>query len=209
MQSLREICNRYTKWKPFEDYILRIETYRETDGVVVLENCKALVDGVCKTILDDLSEAYEGTESTQVLVSKACNKMNCLPNTGDLARSFVTVAQRLAEFRNAFCNTAHGQSVYKLDESKKKVIGATVVFMINSVEQLVIFLITVYQDEYPQHIQQNLRYEDNPAFNKEFDSDAGPDPIPIGIYGPYNPSELLFYIEEKAYRNELDAWTDK
>jgi hypothetical protein len=205
MQSLREICNQYTKWKPIEDYILRIEGYSETDGISVLENCKAMVESICKTILHDLGEECGTADSIQSLVSKACNKMKCLPNTGDLARSFITVAQRLGEFRNAFGTVGHGQSVYQLEESKKKVIGASVAFMISTVEQLAIFLITVYQEEYPQHIQRNLRYEDNTELNAALDE--GADPVQIGAYGPYKPSEVLFYIDEDAYKTELSSRT--
>jgi hypothetical protein len=64
-----------------------------------------------------------------------------------------------------------------------------------------LYLIAIYQDEYPQHIQQRIRYEDNPDFNAEFDELN--EIIEIGQYGPYSPSEVLFYIDENAYKTEL------
>lgn len=201
MEALKEICQQYGKWRPLEDYILRIDSYKDTDGSLVLENCKALIESVCKTILDDLKEPYGSAETIQVLVSKACAKMACLPQTGDLARSFMTVAQRLGEFRNAFSTVGHGQSVHKLEENKNKIIGASVIFLVNSIEQLAIFLIAVYQEEYPQHIQSQLRYEDNNKFNEDFDEQI--EMIEIGKYGPYSPSEILYYIDETAYKSEL------
>lgn len=207
MQALKEICIQYRKWKPLEDYILRIETYKDNNGSLVIENSKALIEGICKTILDDLGEAYSASESIQGLVSKACNKMSCLPNTGDLARSFFTVAQRLGEFRNAFVSVGHGQSVYKLEENKSKAVGASINFMINSIEQLAIFLITVYQDEYPRYVKSQLRYEDNSEFNTDFDEQI--EIIEIGQYGPYSPSEVLFYVDKSAYRTELENFNQK
>lgn len=201
MQSLRELCQQYSKWKPLEDYISRVDTYKNSDGVLVLENCKAMVESICKTILDDLGEPYSTAETIQALVSKTCNKMSCLPSTGDLARSFVTVAQRLGEFRNAFSVVGHGQPVRLLEENKKKIIGASVSFMIVSIEQLAIFLVTVYQEEYPQRSAPQLRYEDNKDFNIGFDEEL--ETVQIGVYGPYSPSEVLFYVDEDAYRTEL------
>lgn len=202
MQTLKELCQQYSKWKPLEDYILRVETYKDTDGILVLENCKAMIESVCKTILDDLQEPHTATDSIQSLISKTCSKMSCLPHTGDLARSFITVAQRLGEFRNAFSVVGHGQPVHLLEENKKKIIGASVAFMINSIEQLAVFLVTVYQEEYPKQVQLELKYIDNPKFNESFDETIE-EPISIGQYGPYRPSEVLFYIDQEAYKTEL------
>ncbi len=201
MQSLRGLCQQYSKWKPLEDYILRIEAYKDSEGVLVLENCKAMIESVCKTILDDLAEPYSTSESIQALIYKTCNKMSCLPNTGELARSFITVAQRLGEFRNTFASIGHGQPVHLLEENKEKIIGASVSFLINSIEQLAIFLVIVYQEEYPQQIQAEIRYIDNTDFNEEFDDSL--EPIQIGQYGPYSPSEVLFSVDLDAYKTEL------
>lgn len=201
MQALRELCQQYSKWKPLEDYILRIETYKDSDGVFVLENCKAMIESICKTILDDLKESYTAADTIQSLISRTCSKMSCLPHTSDLARSFITVAQRLGEFRNAFTSVGHGQPMHLLEENKKRIIGASVNFMINSVEQLAIFLVTIYQEEYPLKVQTELRYIDNQDFNAEFDESL--EPMQIGQYGPYSPSEVLFEIDIDAYRTEL------
>lgn len=201
MELLRNICDSYIKWKPLEEYILRIETYQASDGVVVLENCKSLIESICKTILEDLEEMPSATESLQSLVSKTCDKMECLPNATNLVRSFVTVAQRLGEFRNDFAVVGHGVSVYQLEERRNKITKASTDFMISTVEQLAVFLITVYHEEYPSQKQEKNRYEDNPDFNQQFDEEI--DPIQIGVYGPYSPSEVLFNIDLDAYRTEL------
>lgn len=198
-----EISSQHSKWGPLEGYISRIETYRDKDGVLVLENCKALVESICKTILEDLGESIAVGENLNNLVSKTCNKLACLPNTGELARSFVTVANKLGEFRNSFSEIGHGRSVYQLEENRKKVTLATTQFMIATIEQLAVFLITVYQEEYPQHIQKQLRYEDNQGFNERFDEENNL--VQIGDYGPYSPSEVLFLIEKNAY---ITALTD-
>jgi hypothetical protein len=179
MQLLHEICRQYSKWNPLEEYLLRIETYQGSDGALVLENCKSLIESIC-------------------------DKMGCLSNSRDLAKSFVTVAQRLGEFRNQFAVIGHGASVYQLEEHRNKVTKAATDFMISTVEQLAVFLITVYQEEYPLQKQPIIRYEDNPDFNREFDEEN--EPLQIGFYGPYSPSELLFNIDIDAYRTALSDY---
>jgi len=201
MQLLREICQQHSKWNPLEEYLLRIETYLGSDGALVLENCKSLIESICRTILEDLKDLPSSAESFQGLITKTCNKMGCLSNARDLVRSFATVAQRLGEFRNQFAVIGHGASVYQLEEHRNKVTKAATDFMISTVEQLAVFLITVYQEEYPLQKQPNIRYEDNPEFNREFDEEI--EPIQIGFYGPYSPSELLFNIDIDAYRTAL------
>lgn len=205
MDILKEICSSYGKWNPLEEYILRIETYRQTNGPVVLENCKALVETICKTILVDLGEPLINNEKTHILISKACNKMRCLPNTGDLARSFITVAQKLGEFRNNFAVIAHGVTVYQIEERRNKITRAATDFMISTVEQLAVFLITVYHEEYPILTQRAVRYEDNSEFNEKYDEEI--ESIQIGGYGPYSPSEVLFNIDIDAYKTELSNYT--
>ena len=115
--------------------------------------------------------------------------------------AFTNTAQRIAEFRNEYTETGHGQSVYRVDENRKKVSTATISFLIAIIEQTALYLITVYQDEYPKHIQTTLRYEDNNDFNAKFDEQN--ESIEIGQYGPYRSSEVLFYIDNIAYKTEL------
>lgn len=202
MNELKKICSNYSKWKPLEDYILRIESYKNNDGVLVLENCKALIESVCKTILHDLGETLSNNENIQKLVSMTCNKLSCLKNAEDLARSFVTVANNLGTFRNSYSSVGHGQSVYKLEEDKNVISLASTHFMLSTIEQLSVYIITVYQDEFPQ-LERNkiIRYEDHQEFNKNFDEQF--EPIAVGVYGPYSPSEVLFNIDHDAYRTEL------
>ncbi len=201
MEILKEICNSFAKWKPLEETILRIETYRNSDGALVLESCKSLIETICKTILEDLKEIPSATETLQSLVSKTCDKMGCLANTTDLVRSFVTVANRLGEFRNKFAAVSHGASVYQLEERQNKITKASTDFMISTIEQLAVFLITVYHEEYPSQKQEKIRHEDNPDFNQQFDEEI--EPIQVGVYGPYSPSEVLFNIDVDAYKTEL------
>lgn len=201
MQALKEICQQYSKWKPLEDYILRIETY-SNNGPLVADNCKCIIELVCKTILEDIGLPKDQHKTKlHELTKQTVEKLGCINKSPDLISAFTNTAQKIAEFRNEYTETGHGQSVYAVDENRKKVTTATISFLIAIIEQTALYLITVYQDEYPQYIQTSLRYEDSPEFNSEFDEEN--EQIEIGQYGPYSPSEILFYIDNVAYKTEL------
>lgn len=201
MQALLEMCQQYGKWKPLEDYILRIKAYPD-NGPLVSDNCKCIVESVCKTILEDLGISAENHEKyLHLLAKQTVEKLCCINKMPDLVSAFTNTVQKIAEFRNEYTETGHGQSVYVVDENRKKVSAATIVFLVATIEQIALYLITVYQEEYPQYIQSSLRYEDNHDFNIEFDEQN--EPIEIGQYGGYSPSEVLFYIDNVAYKTEL------
>lgn len=201
MQALKELCNQYSKWKSLEDYILRIETYSD-NGPLIADNCKCLVESICKTILEDLGISKEEHKiKLHELAKQTVEMLGCINKSAELISAFTNITQKIAEFRNEFTEIGHGQSVYAIDENRKKVTAATIVFFVSIIEQVALYLITVYQDEYPKHIQYKLRYEDESEFNNQFDNQN--EVIEIGQYGPYSPSEVLFYIDESAYKSEL------
>jgi hypothetical protein len=201
MQVLKEICHQHSKWKPLEDYILRVEAYPD-NGPLIADNCKCIIESICKTILEDLGiTADQHEHKLHLLAKQTVGKLGGINKVPDLIAAFTNTAQRISEFRNEYTETGHGQSVYVVDENRKKVTAATIFFLVSIIEQTAIYLITIYQDEYPQHIQFQLRYEDSPEFNQGFDEQN--DVIEIGQYGPYSPSEVLFYIDEGAYKTEL------
>ena len=205
MQALKDICHQYSKWKPLEEYIARIDAY-PTNGPLIADNCKCIVESICKTILEDLGvPKSEHKRHLHDLTKQTVEKLGCIKKSPDLISAFTNTALKIGEFRNEYTETGHGQSVYVVDENRKKITAVTISFLIAIIEQTALYLIAIYQDEYPQHIQQRIRYEDNPDFNTEFDELN--EIIEIGQYGPYSPSEVLFYIDENAYKTELAGFS--
>jgi hypothetical protein len=201
MQTLKEICNQYSKWKPLEDYILRIEAYTD-NGPLIADNCKCIIESICKTILEDLGiPKAQHEQQLHLLTKQTVEKLGCINKSPSLISAFTNTAQKIAEFRNEYTETGHGQSVYVVEENRKKITAVTISFLIAIIEQTALYFIRVYQDEYPQYIQSKVRYEDNVDFNDNFDEQY--ELIEIGQYGPYRPSEVLFSIEEVAYKTEL------
>lgn len=134
MQALKEICNQYSKWKPLGDYILRVETYSD-NGPLIADNCKCIVEFVCKTILEDLGMPKdEHKTKLYELAKQTVEKLGCINKSPDLISTFTNTAQKIAEFRNEYTKTGHGQSVYVVDENRKKVTAATIAFLVAIIE---------------------------------------------------------------------------
>ena len=200
MEILSEICKKNSKWRSLEVRISCIKTYPD-NGPRIADNCKCIIESICKTILEDIDTSEEEPKlKIHQLAKLTLEKLGCINKMPDLVSAFTNVIQKFAEFRNKYTETAHGQSVNAMKE--KEISNLTISFLVTTTEQVAIYLIHVYQDEYPQHIQSQLRYEDHTEFNQNFDKEN--EMIEIGEYGPYKPSEILFCIEENAYKTALE-----
>lgn len=205
MDKLKELIDGHSKWNPLISYINRIEAFKD-DGVLILENCKAVVESICKTILSETVGSVNASATTQSLLKSACNKMGCLKNSIDLIRSFETVGSHLSEIRNKYCSTAHGQSMADLSRNSSCIKGALSDFILIIFERLSVFLISVYENEYVAVEKKELAYEDYPKFNESFDQDH--EEILIGQNGPYLASEVLFEMDSIAYNTELVGYLE-
>lgn len=202
MEKLKEICEQFSKWKTLEEFILRLDTHID-NGPLVVDNCKCIIESICKTILEDLGiDKTQHKTKLHELTQQTVEKLQGIKKSPELTSALILSAQKIGEFRNQYTVSGHGQSIYSIETNKNVLVGATIQYFMSIIEQTALFLITVYQDEYPSQIQSKMHYEDNPEFNNSFDELS--EPIQIGGYGPYSPSEVLFYIDNNAYKSELN-----
>ena len=75
MEKLRETISVYDAWEGLGTYVNRIETFLETDFITSVENGKALIESICKTILSKTSESYMETDSINKLVSNTLKRL--------------------------------------------------------------------------------------------------------------------------------------
>ena len=208
MNFLKEVCAQHSKWKNLEIYIARMEAYPD-NGPLIVDNCKCIIETICKTILEDLHIPKEEHKvRLPELARQTAAKLLTLNKAPDLIEAFVNMAFRIARFRNEYTESGHGQSIYVIDENNRIITASSIVYLESVIEQTAIYLITLYQDEYPMNVKSLMRYEDNVDFNKEFD-ELFEDKIEIGNFGPYNQSELLFYIDKGAYITSLEEFNNK
>jgi len=102
MQKIRAFIENYKKWKPLEKHVQRIEAHSSNDPVFIVENCKALIESICKTILKEANESVDGSINVNKLVKDALKHLGVLNQNVQIANALVTIAQKMGELRNAF-----------------------------------------------------------------------------------------------------------
>ena len=196
MEKLRKTISAYDAWEGLGTYVNRIETFLDTDFITSVENGKALIESICKTILTKTSESYEETDSINKLVSITLKRLGIFAENqiSKFGSGMVTAMQNLGELRNNHGETSHGKSIDDLKNNQLEKISAA--FLVNSIEVMAVFLIEYYEIEFPnkkEKIENKIDYAD---FNEFLDEEYG-DVDVIGI--PYPTSEVLLSVDSTAY----------
>lgn len=208
MKQLEEFFEAHSRWTPLKRYLGRIRAFPD-DGGIIVGNCKALIESICKTILEDhFKEELTGNERFQNLVKYACLKMGTLNQVASLASAFSNLATQLGTLRNHHTDAGHGMTVAKLEQMPETITEATSHCLITITEQIALFLLRVFEHEHPQRetskpLLLNTHLEFNEAFDENNDSHE------VAGYGPYSASEVLYSVDLDAYRTELETYINE
>src|SRR5437588_11459996 len=71
MEKLREIIGTYAQWQSLEDYVNRIEGYREEDCPLCVENAKAMLEAVAKEICTHRNKDFGKQDGTGKILKLA------------------------------------------------------------------------------------------------------------------------------------------
>ncbi|MBC2702933.1 abortive infection family protein [Desulfobacula sp.] len=196
MEKLRDTISTYDAWEGLSTYINRIETFLESDFISSVENGKALIESICKTILSKTSEPYGETDSINKLVSRTLKHLGIFAENqiSKFGSGMVTAMQNLGELRNNHGETSHGKSIDELKNNKLEKLSAA--FLVNSIEVMAVFLIEYYEIEFPNKKNKKEEKIDYSEFNEFLDDEYG-DVDVIGI--PYPTSEVLLSVDTTAY----------
>jgi hypothetical protein len=213
MDRLRQIITQYSRWKGLEEYCIRIDGYMHTDFPIAVENSKALLESICKTILHEKQVEIDTNDSMQKLMKKAVGVFDAEHSAQlkQIGTSLVNLSKNLAEVRNSVARVSHGQHLDALGEEVLDAI--TGAFLVNSTESIACFLIEFYEQVFPRKKSEPvLRLEDHQAFNDYLDEEAF-EPVQVMRAGgelayEYNASEVLFSVEPRAYLTELDSFRE-
>jgi hypothetical protein len=111
MDKLREIIGTHSQWQSLEDYISRIEGFRDSDFPLCVENAKAMLEAVGKEICDCNSQTYTKTDSTSKVLKLAFNSLG-YDNTDtvqQIARAIANIGTQMSLLRNEIGATSHGK----------------------------------------------------------------------------------------------------
>ncbi len=213
MERLRQLITQYSRWKGLDEYCIRIDGYLTSDYSIAVENTKALLESICKTILDEKETAFGATDSVQQLMAKTMGVFDAdhSQQIKQIGRGLVNISQNLAEVRNTVAKVSHGQHVDALSDDALDAISAA--FLINSTESIACFLIEFYEQVFPRKKPEpTLRLEDHQEFNDYLDEEVF-EPVQVirqdgELVYEYSASEVLFSVESRAYLTELNAYRD-
>ena len=196
MEKLKQTISVYNAWEGLGTYINRIETFLDTDFITSVENGKALIESICKTILSKTPEPYAETDSINKLVSITLKHLGIFAENqiSKFGSGMVTAMQNLGELRNNHGETSHGKSIDDLKNNRLEQISAA--FLVNSIEVMAVFLIEYYEIEFPNKREKKKEKIDYSDFNEFLDEEYG-DVDVIGI--PYPTSEVLLSVDGTAY----------
>lgn len=197
MDWIKEHISKMPSFNTFEAHILTIEESTETNASLCIETCKSLIEGICKTILTNKNISYKQNESFQGLVRKTVdvttpsyykNEKLC-----ELSRRIASVSQLIAEIRNEYGFTAHGQDV------KAPPIDRSLSLLTYKISDVLGGFILHYYIRYNKPKENSrIHYEDCQMFNESFD-DANP--LVIGLLN-LSASEALYQQDYQAYKEE-------
>jgi len=147
MEKIRSIiAHNLTKHSHFEEYykvIDVIQEHAETNPDICIESCKALIEGVCKTILINLdnTKTTENIDRDDLpkLFKDAMRKLSdeCSDLEGDFAARFSAIIQVIGEIRNKRSDISHGRMAPKFIFSSSK-LASTVVNMTESMLEYIL-----------------------------------------------------------------------
>lgn len=199
MEKIKAFIENYKKWQPLDKHVQRIEAYSDNDPVFIVENSKALIESICKTILKEANEDYDSSVNVNKLVKDALKHLGVLNQNIQIANALVTISQKIGELRNAFGTVSHGQPIDDLEKGSP-ISQATSDFILNVTDNLACYILHVYHHEHPQRNVPKLGYKDNDEFNVHLDELYEK---ALVASNEYLPSEILFNLDLTAYKAAL------
>jgi Abortive infection C-terminus len=210
MTKLRELIKEYGKWSPLIDYILRIETYMDSDFGIAIENSKSILESISKEICDDKGVILGSSESISGVLKKACEAIGY--TSADIvtqfSRSIANIGQQLGNLRNEKGSTSHGRTMNELKARNEGIDHLTKRFLVDTTELVSCFLIMNFENENPRIEEddtEQVEYLNAEDFNEFWDESFGE--FPMGDYS-YPASEILFNVDNTAYTTEFKVFNE-
>lgn len=194
--------------------MLHIEEQVKALELAVVDNtglafdlAKTLVESACKTIISERRGTFDKDDDMSKLFKAASLCVPFLPPAlaSDAAarRSLKqtlsglnTAVQGVCEMRNAFGFASHGS-----DGPRPVMEGVHALLVAQAADAIIGFLYRVHRQDLSRPKTVLLEYGDHPDFNNWLDEQC--EPVRILSLPPYRPSDVLFNVDQEAYRDLL------
>lgn len=210
MEKLKSLIESYGRWKPLEDYILRIETYVHSDFGLALENAKSILESISKEICNEKLIELGSTESISGSLKKAYKAIGY--NGGDLetqlSTSIANIGQQMGNLRNEVGATSHGRTMEELKIRNDGIDELTKEFLINTTVLVSCFMIKAFENENPRALKniEKLNYTQEEEFNEFWDELNSE--FSMGDDYTYLASEIFYNVDYQAYVTESASYAE-
>ena len=174
---------------------------------MVFDLAKALVETICKTILDELGVGYDNNFDAPKLLRETLIRLQLFPSghesPSDVTESIkktvnglMTTVQGLCDLRTREGMASHGREAFSANLEPVQALLAA-----SAADTVAGFLWNVHKSYSPAGRPERISYGDNPEFNDWVDQIHEP---PVMIFElPYKHSEILFHLDRQAYGDAL------
>jgi len=208
MDKLKDKISQYGRWAPINEYIIRIETHLDSDFSMSLENAKALLESIGKEICKSKGIILAPDSTVNGVLKNAFAAMGYPKNDmiTQISTSLANIGQHVGGLRNVIGISSHGKTLEELKNRNDAINELTKFFLINTIELVACFLISLYEGE---HIEisssKEIVYDECDNFNEYWDELYGE--FAMGGYS-YTASEILYNNDPNAYESEYNSYIE-
>lgn len=205
MKWIRENIDGIPSFSPYIDHVELIENSVNTNPTLCVETCKSLIEGLCKTILNNKAVLYRSDISFNGLVNQTISVIinsdeSFRDDLTELGRRIASVSQKLGELRNNAGFASHG-----LDVLNPKLTETVSLFSYKITDTIGGFILRCYANNRLVSKDSRIHYDDCKPFNEKFDTE---NPLNIGII-ELSASKILFNEDYDAYLESYYEYLDE
>lgn len=195
-----------------ERQVLAIEEAVSNNPGLAFDLSKTVVESTCKSILKDRGDSYEETWDLPRLLKETTGRIRLIPDgctqDPDVATrlkktlgGLQTTIQGICEMRNTHGFASHGK-----DALSPQLDHVHALLVARSADAIVNFLFHAHRQYSKLEPRHRLTFDDHAEFNDHVDDENEA----VQIFEvQYRPSEVLFALDQEAYRNYLADYTSE
>lgn len=205
MKWIRENIEGIPSFSPYIQHVELIENTVNSNPTLCVETCKALIEGICKTILTNKAIQYRPDIPFNGLVHQTISEIIVQDeifrsDLVELGRRVASVAQTLGDLRNNAGFVSHG-----LDVLNPKLTDTVSLFSYKIADTIGGFILRCYVNNRSISKDTRIHYDDCKTFNDKFDDE---NPLNIGII-ELSASKVLYNEDYEAYVESYFEYIDE
>lgn len=196
-----------------EEQVKALELAVAQNTGLAFDLAKTLVESACKTIITERGSVFDKDDDLPKLFKTVSSYVPFLPvalaadagarkSLQQTLNGLNTALQGVCELRNAFGFASHGS-----DGPRPVMEGIQALLVAQAADAIIGFLYRVHRQDLSRPKTVQLEYDDNHDFNEWLDEQC--EPVRILSLPPYRPSDVLFSVDQEAYRDLLTDYEAK